>query len=122
MSQKIFNDSVKNDEKDGKIRMDLIPLPVLEEIAKVFTAGAKKYGENRWQNLDNGYERYKGALLRHLTEIEKGNEIDADTGCMHIAQVATNAIFMTQIITAEIAISLSLQDLAKNLRTLLEIV
>lgn len=97
MSQKIFDDSVKNDEKDGKVRMDLLPLPALEEIAKVFTAGAKKYGENRWQNLDNGYERYKGALLRHLTEIEKGNEIDSDTGCMHIAQVATNAIFMTYI-------------------------
>lgn len=89
--------SKKNDRKDGKPRMELIPLEVLEEVAKVFTAGAEKYGENTWQNLPNGYERYKGALLRHLTEIEKGNEIDADTGCMHIAQVVTNAIFMCHI-------------------------
>lgn len=89
--------SYKNDFKDNKPRMELIPLKVMEEVAKVFTAGAKKYGENTWQNLPNGFERYKGALLRHLTEIEKGNEVDEDTGCLHIAQVVTNAIFMCHI-------------------------
>ena len=89
-----MSEGKKNDIRDDKVRMDLLPWPELEEIGKVFTAGAKKYGANNWQHLDNGYERYKGALLRHLTEVEKGNEIDADTGCMHIAQVETNAIFM----------------------------
>lgn len=84
----------KNDLQDGKVRMDLLPWPELEEIAKVFTAGARKYGENTWQHLDNGYERYKGALLRHLTEVEKGNEVDEDTGCLHCAQIAWNAIAM----------------------------
>lgn len=87
-------ESVKNDRKDNKVMMELLPWPELEEIAKVFTAGAKKYGPNRWQNLPDGYERYKGAMLRHLTEVEKGNAIDTDTGCMHAAQVAVNAIFM----------------------------
>lgn len=87
-------ESVKNDRQDNKVMMDLLPWAELEEIAKVFTAGAKKYGPNRWQNLPNGYERYKGAMLRHLTEVEKGNAIDTDTGCMHAAQVAVNAIFM----------------------------
>ncbi len=86
--------SIKNDRKDGKVRMDLLPWPELEKIAEVYTAGAKKYGPNRWQNLENGYERYKGAMLRHLTEVEKGNAIDEDTGCLHIAQVAWNAIAM----------------------------
>lgn len=89
-----MNEGKKNDVKDNKVRMDLLPWPELEEIGKVFTAGAKKYGPNNWQNLENGYERYKGAMLRHLTEVEKGNEVDEDTGCLHIAQVATNAIFM----------------------------
>lgn len=90
-------ESHKNDFKDNKPRMELIPLEVMEEVAKVLTAGAKKYGPNTWQNLPDGYQRYKGALLRHLTEIEKGNEIDADTGCLHIAQVVTNAMFMCYI-------------------------
>lgn len=86
--------SIKNDRKDGKVRMDLLPWPELEKIAEVYTAGAKKYGDHNWENLENGYERYKGAMLRHLTEVEKGNAIDEDTGCLHIAQVAWNAIAM----------------------------
>lgn len=86
--------SIKNDRKDGKVRMDLLPWPELEKIAEVYTAGAAKYGDHNWENLENGYERYKGAMLRHLTEIEKGNAIDEDTGCLHIAQVAWNAIAM----------------------------
>lgn len=86
--------SRKNDRKDGKVRMDLLPWPELEKIAEVYTAGAKKYGDHNWENLENGYERYKGAMLRHLTEVEKGNAIDEDTGCLHIAQVAWNAIAM----------------------------
>lgn len=86
--------SRKNDRKDGKVMMELLPWPELEKIAEVYTAGAKKYGPHNWENLPDGYERYKGAMLRHLTEMEKGNDIDPDTGCMHAAQVAWNAIAM----------------------------
>lgn len=91
---KINNSSFKNDFIDNKIRMDLLPLEEIEDIAKVLTAGAKKYGENKWQKLPNGIERYRGALLRHLVAYYKGEDIDEDTGCYHLAQVATNAIFM----------------------------
>lgn len=87
-------ESKKNDRIDNKVMMELLPWPELEEIAKVYTAGAKKYGAHNWENLPDGYERYKGAMLRHLTEVEKGNEVDADTGCLHSAQVAWNAIAM----------------------------
>lgn len=90
----MMEESIKNDVKDNKVRMDLLPFAELEEIAKVYTAGAKNYGDNRWQNLPNGYDRYKGAMLRHLCEVEKGNDIDKDTGCLHIAQMAWNAIAM----------------------------
>ena len=85
---------IKNDFLDNKLRWDLLPLAEIEDIVKVYTAGANKYGENRWQNLDNGIKRYKGALLRHLVEFEKGNEMDEDTQCKHLAQVAWNAIAM----------------------------
>lgn len=62
----------KNDKKDDKTRWELMPLDCLEDIARVYTEGAKKHGENTWQNLENGYQRYKAALLRHLWEFEKG--------------------------------------------------
>lgn len=83
---------MKNDKLDDKTRWELMPLDCLEDIARVYTEGAKKYGENTWQYLDNGYQRYKAALLRHLWEFEKGNEIDPETGCHHLAQVCWNSI------------------------------
>lgn len=86
----------KNDRKDDKTRWELIPLDCLEDIARVYTEGAKKYGDNTWQNLDNGYERYKGALLRHLYAAEHDG-FDEETGCRHLAQVAWNAIALLWI-------------------------
>lgn len=87
----------KNDFLDKKLRWDLLPLEEIEDIVKVYTAGSIKYGDNNWQNLENGYQRYKAAMLRHLLEYEKGNTIDEDTGCHHLAQVAWNAIAMLWI-------------------------
>lgn len=96
------HESIKNDRKDNKVMMELLPWPELEEIAKVYTAGAKKYGPHNWENLPDGYERYKGAMLRHLTEVEKGNDIDPEAGCLHAAQVAWNAIAMLHFKMKEI--------------------
>lgn len=87
-------DSVKNDFQDDKLRWDLLPLKEIEDIVRVYHAGAKKYGPNRWQNLEDGFQRYKAAALRHLMEYEKGERVDADTGCLHLAQFAWNAIAM----------------------------
>lgn len=89
-----MNKSVKNDFKDKKLRWDLLPLQEIEDVVKVYTAGADKYGDNNWQNLENGYQRYKAALFRHLLEYEKGTEVDPETNCLHLAQVAWNAIAM----------------------------
>lgn len=84
----------KNDFTDKKLRWDLLPLKEIEKVVEVYTAGSEKYGENTWQTLPNGYDRYKSALFRHLLEYEKGNEIDKETGCKHLAQVVWNAIAM----------------------------
>ena len=86
--------SLKNDFQDDKLRWDLLPLKEIEDIVRVYHAGAKKYGPNRWQNLEDGFQRYKAAALRHLMEYEKGERVDADTGCSHLAQFAWNAIAM----------------------------
>ena len=88
------NISVKNDFLDHKLRWDLLPLQEIEDIVKAYTVGADKYGENNWKYLENGYNRYKAAMFRHLLEYEKGTEFDEETGCRHLAQVAWNAIAM----------------------------
>ena len=81
----------KNDEKDDKTRWELMPLDCLEDIARVYTEGAKKYGDNNWQNLENGYQRYKGALLRHLYA-STYEEFDSETKVRHEAAIAWNSI------------------------------
>lgn len=89
--------SIKNDRKDNKLMWELFPLEDIEDVVKVYTEGANKYGVNTWQNLENGYNRYKAALFRRLLEYEKGNEYDEETGCRHLAQVVWNAIAMLHI-------------------------
>lgn len=87
-------ESKKNDRQDNKARWELLPLSLLAHVVDVYTAGAKKYGPNQWQNLPDGYSRYKAALFRHLVAFESGQTRDPETGCLHLAQVVWNALAM----------------------------
>lgn len=80
---------------EGKVRMDLVPLECVESIAKVLTYGAKKYADNSWQELPKFWSRYKAALLRHLTAIDKGELLDQESGLPHIDHVLCNAMFLS---------------------------
>ena len=77
---------------NGKLRWDLLPLPLIEKVVEVYTFGAQKYEDNSWQNLENGRERYYAALLRHLCAWRKGEVIDEDSKLSSMAHVAWNAI------------------------------
>lgn len=85
-----------NGRKDdgGKLRWDLLPLDLVEKVVEVYTFGAQKYAPNTWQNLPDGYNRYKAAMLRHLTAHEKGEMIDPDSKLPHLYHVAWNALAM----------------------------
>lgn len=78
----------------GKLRLDLLPFDALEEVAKVLMHGAEKYGAHNWREVDNAKERYTSALLRHLSAIMQGEEVDPESGFRHIAHVACNALFL----------------------------
>lgn len=87
-------ESIKNDIQDDKLRWDLLPLEEIEDIVRVYHAGAKKYGPNRWQNLEDGINRYRAASQRHMMEYLRGDKIDKETGCYHLACCAWNIIAM----------------------------
>ena len=78
---------------DGKILAAILGdfSRALEEVAKVGTAGAKKYTRGGWQSVDNGPQRYLDAMWRHLLKSNQ-EAVDADTGCLHLAQVVWNAL------------------------------
>lgn len=83
---------VKHDE--GKNRLDLIEPEFIEGIGEVLTFGAKEYGENSWQNVENGVNRYYAAAMRHLLAYRKGEKKDPESGLSHLHHVACNIMFL----------------------------
>ena len=84
--------SKKNDYADNKLRWDLLPLDLVEKIVEVHHFGSLKYAPNTWKGLEDGENRYRAALLRHLVAHEKGDLRDKESGLLHAAHLAWNAI------------------------------
>jgi hypothetical protein len=80
-----------------KIRMELIPPLLLEEVGKVLTYGAEKYAPNSWQTVPNAKERYLGATYRHLTAYHKGEQVDSESGELHLAHAIANLTFLIHL-------------------------
>lgn len=78
----------------GKIRMDLLPWDALTEIGRVLTHGAEKYTDDGWRKVDNGFQRYEAAMLRHLAAYKNGEVVDKESQIHHLAHLACNALFM----------------------------
>lgn len=84
----------------GKPRWSLLMQGLAKSLAgvvAVLTFGAKKYAAHSWRNVQNGQERYKDALYRHLHAIESGELTDPESGCSHWSHVATNALFLHEL-------------------------
>lgn len=79
-------------EKGQKLeRFDLFPFDALEEIARVYGHGARKYAENNWLK---GY-RWSlsfGALLRHVARAMLGEDRDPESGCLHLSHAAWHCL------------------------------
>lgn len=72
---------------NGKPRLTLIDPEFLESIAGALEEGEKKYGGPAWkQGLK--YSRILDAARRHIAAIERGEDIDPDSGRPHAAHVA----------------------------------
>lgn len=64
----------------------------LAAVADVTTKGAIKYTPNGWQSVPDGETRYMEAFGRHMLALGRGENIDADTGCLHKAQMIWNLL------------------------------
>lgn len=53
---------------------------------------AQKYAENSWQDLPDGFRRFKSAMLRHLVAFEKGEITDPESGLPRLAHMEWNAL------------------------------
>lgn len=66
---------------------------VFEEIAQVFTMGAKKYAPHNWMKGASWLETL-GSLLRHYRKYCIGQKNDEESGLHHLAHAIVNAIFL----------------------------
>lgn len=72
-------------------RFDLMPFEALEELARVYGIGARKYDDDNWRR---GY-RYRlsaGALMRHVSRWMQREDRDPETGCHHLAHAAWHCL------------------------------
>ena len=79
----------------------------LEYVSKVGTIGANKYTEHGWLEVENGFERYSNAMLRHWLKEHQGELLDKELTDMakedipHAACVAWNALARLELILKE---------------------
>ena len=109
-SPKEFDDSLEKTEADpngldqhapgakvdaGKTRMGLITggmARAIMDVAKVGTMGAAKYSDGGWVSVPDGFRRYEDAQQRHATYRHIGEIRDSESGLLHLAHEAWNAL------------------------------
>lgn len=78
---------------NGKIRLDLLPPEWEWELGEVLTYGCNKYSERNWERgMD--YSKVLGPLRRHLSEFQRGHQLDKESGRHHLVHVACNALIL----------------------------
>jgi hypothetical protein len=70
----------------------------LGEVAAVSAFGATKYAWKGWEGVPQGFERYSDALVRHLASEGKGELEDRDSGLLHAAHAAWNALARLELL------------------------
>lgn len=78
----------------GKLRWDLLPMDCVEDVVKILTFGAEKYGPNNWQEVVPFKDRYYAALMRHMTAWRNGEIADTESGLPHLAHAMCNIVFL----------------------------
>ena len=69
-------------------------------VAQIGTFGAAKYSRGGWQHVPEGYQRYTDALWRHLLA-ERHGGTDPDSGLLHQAHLAWNALARLELMLRE---------------------
>lgn len=90
--------SVKHDTGKPQMRLILHSMPrAMLAIGAVANHGAEKYSPDGWLRVPNGLERYTDALMRHVVA-EGISAEDPDSGLLHAAHAAWNAVARLELI------------------------
>lgn len=73
----------------------------LQAVGAVGTYGANKYTDEGWKAVPDANKRYTDAMLRHLFKEFSGEHLDQETGFLHAAHAAWNALARLEKILEE---------------------
>jgi hypothetical protein len=114
--QQTFATGAKRDAQTGKGRFDLVPLYPILRLAKIFEAGAVKYGADNWLN-GMPLRRYWDSASRHLLAYSVGLQ-DED----HLGQALWNiwCLMTTEALIKNGALPEGLRDMPNPKLALLQ--
>lgn len=70
-------------------------------VAQVSAFGASKYAWNGWETVPDGIARYGDAQQRHVVKAMIEGPADSDSGLLHAAHEAWNALARLELILRE---------------------
>lgn len=100
---KIGTGAVKFDKGKPAVFRGLISYfpRALWSVAEISTFGAQKYAWNGWENVSEGFERYKDAQFRHALLEAMGETNDSDSELLHLAHEAWGALATLELYLRE---------------------
>lgn len=70
----------------------------LLEVGKCIEFGTHKYPEvDNWQRVDDAFNRYQDAMIRHLLKHNIGKELDEETGLLHLSHMVWNSLAILEL-------------------------
>lgn len=81
-------------QKNNKLRWDLVPWDAFEKVVEVITEGAKEenYGIDNWKTVPSNI--FDAAMIRHYVSYKKGERYDSRWNLSHLAHLTCNALFL----------------------------
>lgn len=112
MAVKEFTNDTPENQAKGAIKYDAGKAPVfrgamayfpraISAVAAVSAFGASKYAWKGWESVPDGFNRYSDAMVRHLTYEGQGEVLDPDSGLLHAAHAAWNALARLELLLKE---------------------
>ena len=78
------------------LRFDLIPRHSMNEVARAWTVGADKHGDEDWKVRETR-ESCLAAMKRHAEKWENGEKYDKEDGQHHLAAVIVRAMMLMEM-------------------------
>jgi hypothetical protein len=87
-------EAIKHDQ--GKVQLELLSPVWIEGVGQVLSFGAKKYAAHNWRR---GLQRSRllGACLRHVFAYLRGEDVDPETGLLHLYHASCCLMFASEL-------------------------